>query len=252
LAIAKALLERGATVLLCARKIADVEKTVAELIEQFGNKVIATACDVSVYQQVQDVFGLAESQIGGMSFADLMNYTLASVLFSQIRGGNHDFELAEMIRSGQLSQYLLRPINCIEFVYVRGVAPKIFLAALCLCIGLIVSIWTEISPLRMIGAMGLALIGNVIHYLIGAALAAAAFYWEEAYSILMVKNMIVGILCGDLIPLSLFPPSMTWLWKYTPFYLYVYGPAQYALGKWSHQEFLHHCSSEPGGSAHLF
>jgi short-subunit dehydrogenase len=66
MAIAKALLERGATVLLCARKIADVEKTVAELIEQFGNKVIATACDVSVYQQVQDVFGLAESQIGGI------------------------------------------------------------------------------------------------------------------------------------------------------------------------------------------
>jgi ABC-2 type transport system permease protein len=49
--------------------------------------------------------------------------------------------------------------------------------------------------------------------------------------------MIVSILSGELIPLSLFPPSMTWIWKSTPFYLYVFGPTQYALGKWSTIEF---------------
>ena len=38
------------------------------------------------------------------------------------------------------------------------------------------------------------MIGNIIHFQLGAALAGAAFLWEEAYSVLMVKNMIVGIL----------------------------------------------------------
>jgi ABC-2 type transport system permease protein len=87
--------------------------------------------------------------------------------------------------------------------------------------------------------MFLALIGNVIHYQISVALAATAFLWEEAYSVLMVKNMIVSLLSGELIPLNLFPHSMRWIWKSTPFYLYVFGPTQYALGRWSNIEFLH-------------
>ena len=86
--------------------------------------------------------------------------------------------------------------------------------------------------------MFLALIGNIIHYQLSASLAAIAFAWEEAYSVLMVKNMIVSLLSGELLPLNLFPPSLQWIWKATPFYLYVFGPTQYALGRWSHTEFL--------------
>jgi len=87
--------------------------------------------------------------------------------------------------------------------------------------------------------MTLALLGNVIHYQIGASLATSAFLWEEAYSVLMIKNMAVNFLSGELIPLNLFPESMTWMWKYTPFYLYVYGRTQYALERWSDAEFFH-------------
>ena len=176
--------------------------------------------------------------IGGMTYEDAVRYTLISLLFSQIRGGDHDFELAEMIRSGQLSNYLLRPVGVVEFVYIRGVAPKIFIAGIALAIGMTAGVWFGVSPFRLVGAMGLALIGNIIHYQISSAIAATAFLWEEAYSMLMVKNMIVSLLCGELIPLNLFPSSMQWIWKMTPFYLYVYGPTQYALGRWSNLEFV--------------
>jgi ABC-type uncharacterized transport system permease subunit len=168
----------------------------------------------------------------------MLAYTFTSILFTQIRGGNHDFELAEMVRSGGLSNYLLRPTGVVEFVYIRGLAPKLFIAGLCLSIGIVASFFTDaVSAPRMIAAMGLALLGNVIAYQFGAIIATLAFYWEEAYSMLMVKNMVVQILCGELIPLSLFPPNLTWVWKSTPFYLYVYGPVQFALGRWSTAEF---------------
>ncbi len=176
------------------------------------------------------------TNIAGMTYADMIQYTLVSLLFSQIRGGDHDFEIQEMIRNGQLSQYLLKPLSIVEFVYIRGVAPKLFLAGLCLLIGIGVGIFFGLSPIRMLIAMILALIGNIIHYQIGVVLATTAFYWEEAYSILMVKNMIVGILSGEVIPLNLFPQNMQWIWKSTPFYLYVFGPVQIATGKWSYSE----------------
>jgi ABC-2 type transport system permease protein len=177
-------------------------------------------------------------QVAGMTYQQMVSYTLVSLLFTQIRGGDLDFELAEMIRSGQLSNYLLRPIGVVEFVYIRGVASKLFLAGLCLAVGILAGSWAGLSPLHMIGAMFLALIGNIIHYQISSSLAAVAFLWEEAYSMLMVKNMLVNLLSGELIPLNLFPPNMQWIWKSTPFYLYVFGPTQYALGRWSTQEFF--------------
>jgi ABC-2 type transport system permease protein len=179
-----------------------------------------------------------QETVGGLTYHQMLAYTFTSILFTQIRGGDHDFELAEMIRSGGLSNYLLRPTGVVEFVYIRGLAPKLFITGVCLFGGIVASFFTDsVSAPRMMAAMGLAMLGNIIAYQIGSIIATLAFYWEEAYSMLMVKNMIVQILCGELIPLSMFPPSMTWIWKSLPFYLYVYGPTQYALGRWSSGEF---------------
>jgi ABC-2 type transport system permease protein len=77
------------------------------------------------------------SQVAGMNYQDMVLYTLVSLLFTQVRGGDHDFELAEMIRSGALSNYLLRPVGVIEFVYIRGIAPKIFIASVALATGMV-------------------------------------------------------------------------------------------------------------------
>ncbi len=205
------------------------------VLEFLGAAAVPAAIQWLLWYAMFKVDGRTE--INGLTYSDLISYTLASVLFSQVRGGDHDFELQEMIRTGQLSQYLLRPVSAVEFVYIRGVAPKLLIAGGCLAIGLILSPFLGYSPLRVLGAMFLAFIGNIIHYQIGAALATTAFYWEEAFSVLMVKNLLVSILSGELIPLYLFPQSMEWLWKSTPFYLYVFGPVQFALGKWSYTEY---------------
>jgi ABC-2 type transport system permease protein len=208
------------------------------LFEVLGYMFVPAAVQLVLWYALFKVGGATD--IAGYTYKEMIAYTFASVLFSQIRGGNHDFELMEMIRTGQLSQYILRPVSVVEFVYIRGISAKLLIAGCCLMVGLLLSPVLGMAPHRLLGAMLLALVGNVIHYLIGASIATVAFAWEEAYSILMVKNMIVDLLCGELIPLFLFPPHLEWVWKYTPFYLYVFGPAQYSLGKWSHQEFLHH------------
>lgn len=179
------------------------------------------------------------SDIAGMTYSDLIAYTLVSTLFTQVRGGDHDFDLQEMIRNGSLSNYLLRPVGVVEFVYLRGVGGRLFTAGVCLVMGAIGMSLVGMDPTRLFGAMALAILGNILHYQIGAALATTAFVWEEAYSVLMVKNMLVQLLSGELIPLNLFPEKWTWVWKSTPFYLYVFGPTQYALGKWSHLDLLH-------------
>jgi ABC-2 type transport system permease protein len=125
----------------------------------------------------------------------------------------------------------------VEFVYLRGLGGRLFIAITCLTLGTLAFAALGFSIPRLWGAMTLAIAGNVIHYQIGAILATTAFLWEEAYSVLMVKNMLVQLLSGELLPLSLFPVATQWIWKSTPFYLYVFGPTEYALGRWTHADF---------------
>lgn len=208
------------------------------LLEVLGAAFIPAAIQWVLWYALFKLGG--QTTVGGMTYEQMLAYTFTSILFTQIRGGDHDFELMEMIRSGGLSNYLLRPASVVEFVYMRGLAPKLFIASISLSIGVFATMFTDVvSAPRMVASLGLAILGNIIHFQIGAIIATLAFYWEEAYSVLMVKNMVVQILSGELIPLNLFPASMTWIWKMTPFYLYVFGPTQYALGRWSHMEFLH-------------
>jgi NAD(P)-dependent dehydrogenase (short-subunit alcohol dehydrogenase family) len=64
LAIARALLERGASVLICARDCEEVDRTVAVLREQFGERVHGQRCDVRSYDEVRELFGKAKVALG--------------------------------------------------------------------------------------------------------------------------------------------------------------------------------------------
>src|SRR4051794_19661382 len=105
------------------------------LFEILGSAFVPAAIQWVLWYALFKVGGATE--VGGMSYQDLIQYTFFSLLFSQIRGGDHDFELQDMIRTGGLSNYLLRPVGVVEFVYIRGVAPRLFIASLCLTIGVI-------------------------------------------------------------------------------------------------------------------
>ncbi len=206
-------------------------------IQILSSAAVPAAVQIVLWYALFKVGG--NTEVAGWGYQELIHYTLVSTLFTQIRGGDHDFELQEMIRTGGLSNYLLRPASVIQFVYLRGVGAKLLIASMGLVLGSLVLAWLGMAPTRMPGAMLLAVLGNIIHYQISAALATTAFLWEEAYSVLMVKNMIVALLSGETIPLNMFPESLQWLWKATPFYLFVFGPTQYALGNWSNDEFFY-------------
>jgi len=85
-----------------------------------------------------------------LTYSLMVQYTLTSMLFSQIRGGDYDFDLVEMIRTGTLSQYLLKPINVLEFLWLRGFGTKILITFFCLMVGVIFSLIFKMSILRLL------------------------------------------------------------------------------------------------------
>jgi len=205
------------------------------LLEIVGSAAVPVILQLVLWYSIFKTSGA--TQFAGMTYQELISYTWMTLLFSQIRGGDLDFSLIEMIRTGTLNNYLLRPVGVIQFIYMRGLGERILIVTLCLGLGILSTAFSSVSPFQLILGMLLALVGNVIAFMIGAALSSVAFYWENAFAALMVKNMIVSLLSGELLPLTLIPHQYSWIWKATPFYLFVFGPTQVALGKWSASEW---------------
>jgi len=60
----KYFLELGANLVISSRKIDVLQKTAAELMEETGGKVLAVACDVRKYEEVDNVIKSAEREFG--------------------------------------------------------------------------------------------------------------------------------------------------------------------------------------------
>ena len=66
LAIARVLLEEGASVLICARNSADLEAARVDLDGAYPGKVFASRCDVAVEAELDAFAGVAAETLGGV------------------------------------------------------------------------------------------------------------------------------------------------------------------------------------------
>ena len=65
-AITRALLERGASVFICATTQAGVDQAVASMRPQHGTRIEGTMCDVRDYEEVRAMMKLLENSLGGL------------------------------------------------------------------------------------------------------------------------------------------------------------------------------------------
>lgn len=169
----------------------------------------------------------------GQTYSQMMAYSSASILFSQIRVSDTDYEISDMIRTGKLNQYLIRPIHPIGYVYFGHLGSKLFFILISTLLGFIGLKVLDLPFINLFYSIALAFLGQVILFLLSASLATVGFYWEEAFALIMMKNLIVQILCGEIIPLFVFPESTQRALHFLPFHLLVFTPTQIFLGRFS-------------------
>ena len=80
--IGKYALQLGANLVICSRKIEVITKTALELQQETGGQVLAVACDVRKYEEVEAVVKTAEERFGKMRQA------ISLVLRSDSRTGH--------------------------------------------------------------------------------------------------------------------------------------------------------------------
>ena len=82
--------ELGANIVICSRKIEVLEATAAEITEKTGSRVLAVACDVRNYAEVENVVAKAVEQFGRIDI--LVNNAAGNFVSPTERLSNRAFE----------------------------------------------------------------------------------------------------------------------------------------------------------------
>lgn len=149
--------------------------------------------------------------VAGLGKSDFTAYFLATLVVRQLTGSWLVWEMNEDIRTGALSQKLLKPIHPLVAYSAENLAALPLRAALALPIAVIAIAVTDGERVARdpaaIAIFALSLVGAwVINFFVMALIGTMAFYLESSSMIFEVYLACFMILSGYLVPLSLFPP----------------------------------------------
>ena len=143
-------------------------------------------------------------------------------------------ELASRPKEFYLSQFVGYKLTCTVFSLVLP----------------IMACWYFRAPMHLERLPAVILL--VTYYLVFShtlsfCIACLAFFLNRAYSFTGMKNMLIWVLAGELIPLDLYPEPLRQVMLNSPFAAGVYVPVSYITGRIGTEQFLHSFVSITGG-----
>ena len=133
--------------------------------------------------------------INGFTFPGLMSFIFISLIVGQLKSSwVTSFEMIDLIRTGGLNKYLIRPISFYTY-----------------------------HIMIFIGV-------NSLFFIVYFFLVCLAFWFSEVKSIVLSYNLVNIFLAGQIIPLSFFPEKMRYIISLTPLSLLVDFPVRIATG----------------------
>lgn len=190
----------------------------------------------SVFQNQQKVFGYTT--------ASIVTYILIAALLRAIVLGTRVTDLIDKINSGDVANFLIKPIGFIRFYLTREVADKLFniiffIAEVSLLIFLLkppVIFQTEFTKLLF---FSLAIAGGlIINFCLNFIISLTAFWVENSWGPIFLMSILLESLGGGLFPIDILPKALFNILMLTPFPYLIYFPAKLYLGGMSSAEIV--------------
>ncbi|MDF2700170.1 MAG: ABC-type transport system, permease component [Haloplasmataceae bacterium] len=183
-----------------------------------------------------------QSEINGFGINEIIIYFLIVGLLGIFASSDAMYTVSEELKQGQISMYLIKPINYKIRVFFGELGNKIGLVSVMIPVSIIVifiasMIWnlnfdfTIFDLLLFILFIPLAfLLIYEFSYLFGLL----SIYTTNVFGLSILLNIIISITSGQLIPLNFYPKSVLFIVSLMPFQ-YVYNfPANILLGEISY------------------
>ena len=177
-------------------------------------------------------------QVGPYSFSEMVSYYLLVTIVDALTAVNEDdWQIAMDIRDGNISQFLLKPMDylwyrlClfvsgrVAYLAVAGIPLAIFVACLHRYFVLPPD-WLSFG-LFLVSAVGTALLQFFMSY----TMAMLAFWVLEVSTFIFMLFAFEYLASGHLFPLDILPPAIERVLFFTPFFYQLYFPVSIYLGK---------------------
>ncbi len=183
--------------------------------------------------------------IRGFALGDMIAYVaVARILHVFVNSLNFDRKVANEIKTGTLSVYLVKPMN--YFVY--NMSLKLgnmilqFGVSLTAYVVLLLFVLKNNAVVPSIQTFALvlftAILGMLINTLIGYVIALMALWVEHVDIVFVFKGLFLTFISGVLIPISFFPEILKTLLNYLPFKYLISFPIDVYLGKVASMEII--------------
>lgn len=185
----------------------------------------------------------SQSNIYGYSYYQIIVYTVFANLISRfVATGYFKYEIADDIKNGGLSKYIVKPIGYGGYRLSCFLGEKLSqLIFMCIVFVVILLMFNGVSGIELnrLCAFIISLIfALIIQFLIYFVISAIAFFVEEISHLFFVVQLSIDVMSGKVIPLDMFGNKITYAFALLPFKYMVYYPTNIINGKLSSHEIL--------------
>jgi ABC-2 type transport system permease protein len=144
-------------------------------------------------------------------------------------------DIQERIRTGELSSYLLRPLDMVHMELAHIIAVRFFNMLL---VGAVVGValllipgqqW-ELTPWTVLAFCLVIPVGFMVEFFLQYTVGTLAFWTTQVFRIFDVFFFIKSLLGGFVVPIALLPPAVQALAKVLPFQASIALPAEILIG----------------------
>jgi ABC-2 type transport system permease protein len=180
----------------------------------------------------------AGSAVGSYTMAQMISYYLLATVVDALTAVNDDdWQIAADIKDGNISQFLLKPIDYVWYrlwLFLSGRLVYLAMAALPLALFILCLHRYFVWPPHG-GVFGLFLLSVILtallQFFMSYAMAMLAFWVLEVSTFIFILFAFEYLASGHMFPLNILPPRLEQILQFTPFPYQLFFPVSIYLGQ---------------------
>lgn len=175
--------------------------------------------------------------LAGFTYQTMLTYYIITVFLGQMdQSRDIGYQMNEQIRNGTFSKYMILPVDMKGYFVSMQLGKMAYYLAFDLLAAIVWVLLFQIqftitSDIRMVlCAFILTAIGLYFMIQLNYYLGLLTMKYEDIGAFLMIKDNIMALITGAIIPLALFPEQVIMVMKLFPFYYVTYLPSMVLIG----------------------
>lgn len=199
---------------------------------------------LTVFLIWQAVYTAPSQTIVGYTSADMYSYVLFGYIFFTLTESTWIANLQGNIASGNLNQFLIKPINIITYTLSEDFAEKIFNVFFTILeLGILYFIFRpelnlQVTPINLLALILMIPLVFILNMLVSLSLSFSTFWWYQngGWGQRFLADLIINFFSGKYFPLEFLPFLISSTLIFLPTSLFYFIPMQIFLNRVSTQQ----------------